>query len=432
VSRVRTTDRRGTGRLLERLVPLLAVVAGSLPGLVLPFMLVDQLPKRGADDFFLIASTSLVLVNIIAATWESAVVAEAGRFFLVFDRVPSASLRRLQRHILRVAAPATFVLVPGLTGLYGLQGGGSARATTLLSHCLILLPVPILAAQAATYSGLCISRGRLAVPLLSIGFRSLLALLTAVLSPRLSTILAAYLVGEVLRVLTLRRASRDLISPDGDREGLIPPSYKGLLGQAAAMGTLQMYPVVDRLFLARSPAGAVAAYELCDKIFFALNTVLLSTVVLPTVSKWPVLIGQPVARVRRAIARDLSVVTVTSAVGAALVIIGLALGRGAILDIVPGAADGLSWARIALLSLPFAALDLIVARIYILARRTASLPMIAGLGLLSNIVADVVLYNLLGAVGIIWATVVMRLLLLLMYASQRRSLLDDLAAPRTQ
>jgi peptidoglycan biosynthesis protein MviN/MurJ (putative lipid II flippase) len=342
---------------------------------------------------------------IVSSAVELTTIAEYGRV-LGRDRNPApGALRDYRRRVLLFATALTVLVVPALAIAYAI--GSPARGEFVALVCAVA-PAPLLAAIASILSGECIARGGPTVPIAVQAMRTLLpAVLLAVWWDAPLAVVAAMLpAGEAARAVVLGVAVRRLRAQQaGAEDGALAPF--GLVAQALSSGVTQLGPAVDRLFLSASGAGAVSSYEIADRLMYAAAQFVNMAFIVRRVGAWarlPTMAPGDAAALLRRDGRVLGVVTAVLTVGGALVCLaGLASG------LLPESwGQGFLWGAIVMLSLPAHVFNVVGTRLLVVARRQRWMLAIAAATAVLNALLDTIFFFVLGPVGIVVATLLLR------------------------
>jgi hypothetical protein len=397
--------RAGVGLLRKDLHTAAAAIIGSLPGFTFPFVAALVLTPGASDVLLLATSVAITVSVIVSSAVELTTIAEYGRV-LGRERNPGpAALRDYRRRVLLFATALTVLVVPALGLAYA--AGSSARGEFIVLVCAVA-PAPILAAVASILSGECIARGGPTVPIAVQAMRTLLpAVLLAVWWDAPLVAVAAMLpAGEAARAVVLAVAARRLRAQQaGAEDGALTPF--GLVAQALSSGVTQLGPAVDRLFLSASGAGSVSSYEIADRLMYAAAQFVNMAFLVRRVGAWarlPTMAPGEASALLRRDGRVLGLVTAVLTAGGALVCLaGLASG------LLPASwGQGFLWGAIVMLSLPAHVFNVVGTRLLVVARRQRWMLGIAAATAVLNAVLDVIFYVLIGPIGIVVATLLLR------------------------
>jgi peptidoglycan biosynthesis protein MviN/MurJ (putative lipid II flippase) len=382
-----------------------AAIVGSLPGFTFPFVAALVLTPGASDVLLLATSVAITVSVIVSSSVELTTIAEYGRV-LGRDRNPApGALRGYRRKVLLFAGAVTVLVVPALALAYA--AGSPARGEFIVLACAVA-PAPLLAAVASILSGECIARGAPTVPIAVQAMRTLLpAVLLAVWWDAPLVAVAAMLpAGEAARAAVLAVAARRLRAQQaGADDGALTPF--GLVAQATSSGVTQLGPAVDRLYLSTSGAGSVSSYEIADRLMYAAAQFVNMAFLVRRVGAWarlPTMAPADASALLRRDGRLLGIVTAVLTAGGALACLaGLASG------LLPESwGQGFLWGAIVMLSLPAHVFNVVGTRLLVVARRQRWMLGIAAATAILNAVLDTVLFLLLGPVGIVIATLLLR------------------------
>ena len=297
------------------------------------------------------------------------------------------------------------LVVPALAIAYAV--GSPARGEFIVLVCAVA-PAPILAAVASILSGECIARGGATVPIAVQAMRTLLpAVLLAVWWDAPLVAVAAMLpAGEAARAVILTVAARRLRARQAGAEDAALTPF-GLVAQALSSGVTQLGPAVDRLFLSASGAGSVSSYEIADRLMYAASQFVNMAFLVRRVGAWarlPTMAAGDAAALLRRDGRVLGIVTAVLTAGGALVCL-----AGLASELLPASwGQGFLWGAIVMLSLPAHVFNVVGTRLLVVARRQRWMLGIAAATAVLNAVLDVAFFVLIGPIGIVVATVLLR------------------------
>lgn len=388
---------------------LLSSIVGLAPGLVLPFVISSRLSPSLADLFLLAYSIALTLTNVAANTIEQNTIAEYGRYIGKGETPSSRSWRRYVRGTRAFALTSILFGFPLLVLLYG---SASGELRQLFVASIPLLAMPFIASIAAERSARIIVLGFVSSTILLQSCRAILPLSIVFLFPTIPLwgLTAAITCGELIRLLGLSILYwrvRPAPQPPQRRGGTI--SSRGLWWQASSMVTSQAGSVTDRAFLGAAPAGAVAAYEISDKILYAGVQVFVSGMLLRSFSKWAQLAESSVSVFTGSIKRHLRLILVSAVLASMLAVGAIEVAIG--LNILDSAwITGLRWGQLSILSMPLSILMTAMGRVLVIRRSQQYLVPLVVVGLASNLILDIVLFGPFGGFGILLSSVASRVI----------------------
>jgi hypothetical protein len=398
--------RSDVGGLRKDLPTAVAAIIGSLPGFTLPFVAALVLPPGSSDVLLLAMSVAVTVSVIVSSGVELTTIAEYGRVLGRGESPAAGALRGYRRRVLLFASALTAVVVPALALAYAV--GSPDRGEFVVLVCAVA-PAPVLAAVASMLAGECIARGGPTVPIAVQAMRSLVPAVLLVLwwDAPLAVVAAMLPAGEAVRAAVLAVAARRLRAQqdvDGASGALTP---YGLVAQALSSGVTQLGPAVDRLFLSASGAGSVSSYEIADRLMYAAAQFVNMAFLVRRVGAWarlPTMAAADAAALLRRDGRVLGTVTVALTAAGALGCVG-ALASGLL---PPSWAQGFGWGAIVMLSLPPHVFNVVGTRLLVMARRQRTMLAIAAATAVLNAVLDVAFFVLIGPIGIVVATVLLR------------------------
>jgi Na+-driven multidrug efflux pump len=285
-----------------------------------------------------------------------------------------------------------------------------------------MLLVPALGTLSAIASGELIACGRSGSAISTAALRTVPAICVVVLLPGvpIAGIAGAFVVGELIRLMVLRRLVSE--GPETARSAY-ELNARGLPHQSVAMLASQVGPVTDRSFLSGVP-GAISAYEMADKLFFAIVQAVSTGLLTRRVGSWARLRGGGATAGKRVIYQDLKVL-IGASIACATMFEVLVLFFGRVLDVPDVWRTALTWSAILIAALPFNIGIMSLGRLLVLAGRQGQL---LGMGLLTaggNALLDWMLFLWLGPEGVPVATVCVRIVSCAVYIVLVRRVLDE-------
>ena len=382
------------------LVVMAATVVGLAPGFMVPFVASLVLGGADADILLLGYAIAQFLMTVVGVAVEANTVAEYGRH-------PTRVTLRLSSnfgfYLVKVVGAATLVAlvaVPVLVLVYGAHLAHGALSGVVLPFAA----TGVVAAVSASFSGVTAARGGTAICVASYGLRAIPALATMAFVAHAGPALIAwsFLAGELLRcgllaVVARRREVPSAPEPDGRWQ------VHGALWQTLASSGSQISPTVDRYFLTLGGVGNIAAYEIADKAYYAGYQLMTGGLLLKRMAGWGDLSARGRQEAQRIVLADartlvgLSLLVAPATIGAILV--GLALG------VVPDSwSKGLTWSIILCAGLPLGILHLLGSRLLVTLRQQWKLMPLTVVGIVANLVLDIVFFWAYGPVGIVIST----------------------------
>lgn len=387
------------------LASAVAAVVGSLPGFTLPFVAALVLRPGESDLLLLALSVGITPAIIVSSAVELTTVAEYGRLLgLGRDPAPPA-LRVFHRRVLRFGLLLTVLVVPALVIAYAMRSPAPSAFLALVPAVAL---TPVVSAVASTMSGECIARGAPVAPIAVQALRSMVPAVALAAWPHapVAVVAAMLPVGEALRAVVLGAACRRLrVRQRGEPEGTLAPH--GLVAQSLSSGVTQLGPAVDRSFLSASDAGSVSSYEMSDRLMYAASQFFTMTFIYRRVAVWarlPTMDSGQARGLLRGDARGLGGLALALTVGAGAACL-VALASGLLpLDWH----TGFWWGALVMLSLPAHLFNVVGTRLLVIGRRPRLMLWIAVATAVVNAILDALFYWLLGPVGVVVATVLVR------------------------
>lgn len=409
--------KRRTVKHRIRGLSAVAAAFGMFPGFILPFVVSLTFSTEDADSYLITFAVSLTLWNVVVNNLELNTISEVGKRLSAYESnaLDMASIRSYCRRSLlyssAISLPAGAILII----LYGL---GLTVNSDYLVAGLISILVAIVGSISSVYSGILIANSHSTIAVGTQGIRGSFAVIGCFFGAThgIWIVPAFMLTGEILRFLLLRRVCVGYI---GERIGSIPMSLRSVGWQSASTAVAQGAPVIDRAFLTSGSSGAVTAYEMADKIFFALIQFMNLAVLVKLVGRWSLIESTAEDKRRVFVGEGLRKLALVSSISAVLM-------GGLILlvlqfEILPGEwVQGIHWSLILLACAPFAMLNSAYGRILILVGKQRVLIYFALLSVVSNLVLDFSLFQLFGAVGIVVASAAVKIVSVVAYLAYFR------------
>lgn len=399
-------------RLRVLLEPCIAILA-MLPGFLLPFVLTVILGPQVSDPFFLAISVSLILTNILGNTVELNSIVQIGRVSARTGTISRRAVRQYRRQVRKFLTVTSLLGGATLITVYSVSILPQ-NLSSFVTVAVIALAIPLVGGEASTRSGQLIACGRQHIPILMQSARSLAPLLVVIVWPTASAyiLVGSMVTGEIIRLVVLHFLAVRVEKTDFS--DAVTLETRGLQVQSISTSAVQLAPVADRMFLSSAPTGSLSAYELADKVFFAAAQFLNLGYLVGRVQRWSGLRSAPRSEGVRNLRRDLMVLMGVSAASSVLAVAILFLLQ-ALVQLPEEWQQGLQWSQWILLSLPFALVSMACSRLLVVAGRQNLLLWFAASIAATTILADWILFSFLGAIGILAAGVIVRLLASVVY-----------------
>jgi hypothetical protein len=398
-------DGRSLAGRRDELVVLVATVLGLAPGFMVPFVASIVLPAADADVLLLGYAITLFLTTVVGLAVEANTIGEYGRCPTPVRWARSSTFGAYTLRLLLASAGVVVVVAPLLTWVYSANRGPGA---------LIMIAWPFaltgfVATVSGLFSGVVAARGGARWCVGSQSLRSLPALTCMLAVPGAGVVVVAwcFVLGEVLRAgtlgaLALRRPGNAL--PEAEDQW----QSRGALWQMLSTSGSQVSPAVDRWFLTLGGPGSIAAYEIADKAFYAGYQLITGGLLLRRMAAWGNLEARGGTAARRMVLAD-----VRRLAGVGLLVAPLVVGAIAValvVGLVPDSwSTGLLWAAILSVGLPLGIVHLLLARLLAVLRQQWKLLPLTVVGVVANLVLDIVFFLAFGPIGIVVSTVGTRL-----------------------
>jgi peptidoglycan biosynthesis protein MviN/MurJ (putative lipid II flippase) len=418
---------------------LAGTLLGSLPGLLLPFLITARVGAgRATDAYFYAFAIALFVSAIVNLALETNVLPVATHH----RRQGAAALRGFARGLVVRSVLATiagYVVIGALgAGSVLLRDNWTADQQRLCIEVIAIFGVYLAAIAASSVIDGCLyAFGSFFVTTVTIGVRSLLPLPFLFLAPAGATALllsaGALAAGECLRALFLARALRRAIAGLGDEapaetDAVAPPSvWSTALPYGLAMVLFGSFQLVDRVVASSLAPGSVTVLDLAEKAFYAPVTILMSSVMLVSGARWAGLATERPAELQRDFAQTVRRAALLSSGLAAAAIAVLLIARVAVDTTLAGVDTGQFCVVLAILMVGFPAAVVTNAGVRLLTvlRRTRIFPALAAVSLVADVACAVVGAHVLGIAGIalagtLWRTVNLVLFLAISASALRR------------
>jgi peptidoglycan biosynthesis protein MviN/MurJ (putative lipid II flippase) len=419
---------------------LAGTLLGSLPGLLLPFLITARVGAgRATDAYFYAFAIALFVSAIVNLALETNVLPVATHH----RRQGAAALRGFARGLVVrsvLATVAGYVVIGALgAGSVLLRDNWTADQQRLCIEVIAIFGVYLAAIAASSVIDGCLyAFGSFFVTTVTIGVRSLLPLPFLFLAPAGATALllsaGALAAGECLRALFLGRALRRAIAgladepSEADAGAVAPPSvWSTALPYGLAMVLFGSFQLVDRVVASSLAPGSVTVLDLAEKVFYAPVTILMSSVMLVSGARWAGLATERPAELQRDFAQTVRRAALLSSGLAAAAITVLSIARVAVDTTLAGVDTGQFCVVLAILMVGFPAAVVTNAGVRLLTvlRRTRIFPALAAVSLVADVACAVVGAHVLGIAGIalagtLWRTVNLVLFLVISASALRR------------
>ncbi|WP_133092141.1 hypothetical protein [Gordonia polyisoprenivorans] len=416
------------------------MLVGSVPGLLLPFVVISIYGPDRADIFLLGVSAAVAVFSVFASTYEAAMVAAFGAQRSIGAPYTVSDIRRAQRHGMRLVVVGAVLIYPMLMYIYAAMGGLKDPFTSILVPCLPLALYPIVGVLSAVWTGLLTANSNLVPVFLSYGVRAILPIIACAVDLPIVGVSIFYVLGEVCRlVFVSAHGGKILQSPQqenvGDKSngcdapGRYPhslgdegvrqseargapalqlPTWRSWSMQVTSMGISLISGMVPRLVMSYGPPGSISTADAAEKIYLGANQVTLSGVILPSVAKLPLKVtGEESKAIRRFLTRQAASVFGISSAVAGIVMLACYLMARVNPDWLPDRiSSALSWATIFLIATPFMSFNVWASRVIVLANVTRFLPLLSIVMLSASALSAVALFSRFGPVGVIWSAVI--------------------------
>lgn len=437
--------RESTSSLRKRLTDTARATGGtalgSVFGAILPFAIAAWFPDKAITDaYFLAFGGILFAIGLVAVVLEGIVVSFAveARSHGALTLREFARRSAIQGALVALVCSAAIVLAFQIVVLphTGLSTDVQKQAMRFLWPLSLL---PMFAAAASILAGSLYSLNRYFLPTTSQGLRAGSALVAAVLLRSqlgMHSVVVGLLFGEALRLVllasALARSTKMLPVESSGPPHRIEGLWRTMLPQTVSMSIVGLGPIIDRLVSARIGIGSVTLLELAEKLFYMPLFLMVTGVGLVSNVTWSQL-GRRGAWL--ALRRDyyvsqtiVAALGTFAAVGAAATVflfrspLSAAVAIGSPSDLV-------ATFTLYALGLPFALSSHLSVRLLVAHRHTRVLVVMATVGLVVNLVADLAFAALWGVPGIALASSLVRIGSAVLASLFVRSLLRQVSCP---
>jgi peptidoglycan biosynthesis protein MviN/MurJ (putative lipid II flippase) len=407
----------------RQLQALLATVAGSAPGLVLPFALTWRFGAGRITDAYFFGFAIAAFVTTLAVTVLEANVLPAAHATKLAGGDPlRAFARRLSRQAMAVVFVSYVPFVLLGCGLLLARHSWSAEQRLAAAEVMVVCVAYLCAlARSSVNAGVLYALGDFVSPPLTICVRSVVGLALIPLLPlrfgSVVLLMGGVAFGEILRSVALgvrvRRLSRALVAvPATDRPSPPPPVWATARPHALSLLAITAAPVVDRMVASSLRPGAVTLIDIAEKLYYVPLTVLISSFTLVAGARWAENGGGDVGALRADVSQAIRRGVVLAAIGGGLVFVAVCavtLAAGATLAGVPSRSLR-ELVGLLLLGLPAATVLSLAARLLTSTRHGSVLPLLGMIDFAANVALDLAGAQLFGVNGIALASTIVRAL----------------------
>jgi len=388
------------------------MVVGYAPGFLLPFILSERSTPTVSDSALLAVSVGTTVASIIGLSLENS---WAAHFAAALDEGKGLSRRTVVAGVSRamlMTLPVSLLLLVIFSAPSILVSSDEVRSL-LGAGVLAIALLPSVVAGSSVSAGIMNASGKVGQVVALQGARGLVAVF-AVLgvsgTDELVVIVPLSLIaGEAIRLVLSGLFVARCTSEPKDSYEKPAPGARGILSQVGSLAILGTAPILDRAFLTSAGVGNVTLLEKADRLFFAANQLGSTLVVLPRIR----VVSSKLRKVSdRSVAKGEAVFCFVAASvisGGAAAFLALAAIWTDLID-----ADLLIWSLILLASAPAAVAGTALTRLLVATDRQFVLPVLATVGVVVNLLGNIVGIALLGPVGVVVSTVVCRYTLLVL------------------
>lgn len=420
---------------------LLGTFVGSVPGFLLPLVLIARLGAGRPTDIYAYATAVAAFVTSLVS-----VVLEANLVRVMVPGVHSGReafrsyLRRIQRQA-TLAAAAFYGVVAVAASVYLSVGGQWTAHQRSVGLVLLieLLALSALTASTSVQAAALYARGAFFLPTASQAARSLCALVAVALSGRgyfaVEAAAAGLVCGELGRLWLLSRWAARRASEGGGAFGTTDPALaRSMIGGVWRTSTphvlnmllLALNPLIDRSVAASLRPGAVTILDLGERIYLVPMLVITSSSVLVAGVRWAsqggVAVGESDYR-----AQAKRVIGIALALGVATAL-AVAFAAAFLSGTVTSARQVAAVSLILLLGLVPESVGILSARLLTSIGETKVFPAFAIVGIVMNVVGDFLGMKLWGLYGIAAATALVKTATTILFVTYCRRLLKNRTA----
>jgi peptidoglycan biosynthesis protein MviN/MurJ (putative lipid II flippase) len=379
---------------------LLGTLVGSIPGFLVPFAVAGHFGIGRDTDAYVYALAVATFGLTLAFAVLEANVLPVAQFWAARGR--QEFLRFAQRTAMQAFAVVGVVELPvagiGLTVLAARSSWSVSERNVSATAILILLALVAVCGITGVLAGCLYSLNDFVTPTVSQSLRSLLPLAGLLVIGRngeaVEQLAGLVVAGEALRAVilwaTVRVRAKTLVPRPSEHE----PMKVWRAAGPAALGTvvIALNPIVDRSVAARFGPGSVTVLDLGEKIFYVPFTVVQASVVLVAGARWARSLLGDRDVLQSDFVRSLKLTFVLSVFLSASAIVLLYTASG----LVGPSVAGVPLTEIRgvtvyfLVGLPGATIWILCGRFLTVSQQTHLLPPFAVLGLVVNVVGDVV------------------------------------------
>lgn len=367
-----------SGALNRRFLSISALLLGSAPSFLAPVVVVQRLPTGDASTVLLVYSISMIVSGVFSNAVETTALARLSTIYANGESITQFELRALANRSLQLMAAPIVVTFAILLVVYWKLGSGLSFIN-LCGAGLFLIPIPLILAWCAAYSGELYARAKLPVVYISNLARGTPTLLVAFIAPHILAVSAAYLVGEFLRALLLWRNSIR-----GLNRNQRSATFKLQIGQMGALlisnAIAHIMPLLMQAIFAWAGPAAISQGAIALRVQAAATQITTGGLTMHNVSRFAAIaIGAKGGRraVRSALLSEAIKVTVGAIVVSVLGLVAVLCARILLRDILsPTVLAGLAWSLVLIAAIPTVALTFWAGRGLIVAGMHRPLPVV--------------------------------------------------------
>lgn len=378
--------------------------------MLLPFVIALKFSEAVSDLLVIILSLGLLLFNILVANVEASSIAAVGKKILSTGNPSLSWLLRTYRKNFSTVIIASTIASLSFAIIFA---WGRFPILTSMILALGFSTIGWIGSCSGIIAGAFVAIGKTNYSVSTIGLRSIFPLiyLSSIHSPAIYYVPILYIFGEICRVLVLSGIWKLRVNAISIITRVT--KFNGINWQIAATTGTQLNPLVDKYFLTFASQGSLIAFELAEKIGFAVFQIAYNLKVLPQLG--PLAIKKDISSKNRFLKLLMKTIGFTLVFSFFSM---LCLYLVAVYELVPTEWQiGVSWSLFVLASMPMSIGITFSFRYLVIQGMSKWMFGVSYGGLLLNIIFDWLLFSCLGPVGIVVASIPTRAITLFLLVS---------------
>lgn len=385
---------------------LSALALGSAPAFLTPVVIVQRLDVTDSSSVLLVYSISAIVAALFSNTIETTTLAILSSIYATGGSVSRRQVRFLALEGLRLSAVPVVTLFCGLLVAYWRLSSG----LSLMKLCtagLLIIPIPLILAWCAAYSGELFARRKLSIVYLSGLGRGVPPLLAAFIVPELIAVSAAYLLGESLRAIFLWRNCARGIGTESSSD-TIPFGVRQMSALFISNSLGQIMPALMQAIFAWSGPTAIGQGAIALRVQAAIAQVTTGGLIMHNVSRFAAMVFNTEGgkdAVKRVLLREAIKVCLAAVIVASLGLVTVGFAFYFLRELLsPTVLGGLVWSSVLIAALPTVALTFWAGRGLIIAGIRRPLPTVIAVASLISAALGLLLLPLIDGVSALIAS----------------------------